>query len=56
MRMAEKCQYVLEPLELATWVLCELSDEAAELFFEWSDEELMRFDVRTGRQSQGARI
>ena len=44
----KKCQYVLEPSELATRVLCEPLDEAAEFFLEWSDEELARFDVDGG--------
>ena len=41
----KKCQYVLEPSELATQVSCELSCKAAEFFLKWSDEMLARFDA-----------
>ena len=44
----KECRCRVDPSELATLVLCELTDEAAEFFDEWTDKELEKFDTDNG--------
>jgi len=44
----KKCRFLVDPSELATLILCELTEEAAEFFEEWTDKELGVFDTDDG--------
>lgn len=43
-----KCRFLVDSSELATLILCELSEEAAEFFEEWTDKQLDQFDGDDG--------